>query len=174
MRLVNTIEVSFEEVMRRYMNDFGSKNNLWETENLQNANNKFGRWLHTQIPIEDIGEIIMPFHNRGGAAITPECGTTLEEAYRNFKANRQMFEVQNPTFCKNFEFHKSDIMKNGMKPVYLSQEPLLTGPSYSKLTAYKGRITHLDGFHRLMALMDLPKKPKCVECYVAVYDSFKS
>ncbi len=171
MRLCDVQEVLFEEVMQKYLQDFGT-NNEWEIENLKSANQKFGRWLHAVIPKSDIGEVIVPFHNRGGAAITPESGTTLEEAFRNFKANRQMLEVRNALFCKNFEFHKSDIIRNGIRAVYLSQEPLLTGPSYSQLGAYQGRITHLDGFHRLMAWMDLPK-PDRVECYIAVYPSFR-
>jgi hypothetical protein len=171
MRLFGGMDVGFDEVIQSYEKDFGPNNN-WEIENLKSADRKFGSWICGRIPSEDIGEIVLPFHNRGGMAITPETGTTLEDAFWNFKAKRPIFEIGNPRFCNNFEWHKADIIKNGMKAVYLSQEPLFTGPSYEKLTAYKGKITHLDGLHRLMAFMDLPDKPESLLCYLAAYLSF--
>lgn len=173
MRAFDIQEVSFETVMARYREDNGAKNDWWEERNLKRANDKFGKWIKARIPVECVGELIMPHYNHGGTSITPEEGAPLSEAYAVFKKNREKFEKQNFQFCKRFESQKKLILKNGVKPVYLSQEPLLMGTSYSKLAQHKNRLTHLDGFHRLMALMGLNQKPEFIDCFIAVYPTFK-
>ncbi len=173
MRVFDIQEVGFESVMRQYRKDNGAKNDWWEERNLKRANEKFGKWIKAKIPVQYIGELIMPHYDHGGAPITPEEGAPLSVAYGIFEDNRNKFEKENPQFCERFESQKDVILKQGVKPVYLSQEPLLVGTSYSKLVQYKNHLTHLDGFHRLMALMGLNQKPQYIECFIAVYPAFK-
>ncbi|MFO8015649.1 MAG: DUF6309 family protein [Candidatus Woesearchaeota archaeon] len=173
MRIFDIQRVDFETVMQQYREDNGPKNDWWEERNLSRANEKFGGWIRAKIPVSDIGSVVMPYYNHGGACITPEEGAPLSVAYASFKNDRQKFEQGNAQFCDRFDSQKESISRNGIKPVYLSQEPLLIGTSYSNLKKYKNRLTHLDGFHRLMALMDSEQTPDYVECFIAVYPAFE-
>ncbi len=173
MKLLNIIEIPFEKVLETYEKENGKKNDQWEINNLEKANKKFGSWINCKIPILEIREVVMPHYKYGGSAVIPAEGALLSEAYEFFNNNRKRFEIENSQFCKRVEIQKNIISKSKrVKTLYLSQEPLFIGLSYSGLTKFKGKITHLDGFHRLIALMDIEKKPESVESFIAVYNNF--
>ena len=173
MILKNIEEVTFEFVLERYFKENGIKNDMWELRNLERADAKFGSWASAKIPISEIENIVMPYHKYGGAEITPKEGALLSDAYENFTRNRKKLERTNSQFCRRIETQKRLISETGRgKIIYLSQEPLFFGLSYSGLTNFRGKITHLDGFHRLMALMDIKQRPDSIESFIAVYNSF--
>lgn len=169
MKLVNIIPISFDEVLNIYLEQNGSKKDSWEIENLERADRKFGRWIFAEIPSTEIGKIVMPHYAFGGAHVVPETGAFLNDAYRNFSAERDYFSRNNPQFCERVETQKRIIADSGeVKRIYLSEEPLFTGNSYSGLQRFSGRITHLDGFHRLFALMDSKVRPDFVPSCLAL------
>lgn len=173
MKLRDIKKTDFESVLERYLKENWEGNNHWEIQNLKRANEKFGSWIEAKIAREEVGKIVVPYYKYGGAAITPEGGALLMDSYKNFNANREYYERENQQFCQRIENQKKIISKtNHVKTLYLSQEPLFTGLSYAGLKKFKGQITHLDGFHRLMAFMELENKPEFIESYIAVYCSF--
>lgn len=174
MQLINIKKVTFEEVLNKYFEDHGLKKDLWEAQNLQRADTKFGHWIHTKIPIEDIGEIIMPHYKYKKITLIPSEGLTLFEVYTRFNQNNEIFKKEAMHVLKKIEFHLQNIPLKGVKSIFLSQEPLFYGTSYLELTQYARKITHLDGFHRLMALMELETKPKFVNAYISIYPNFFS
>ncbi|MCH7850671.1 MAG: hypothetical protein IH845_03450 [Nanoarchaeota archaeon] len=175
MKLENIIPCQFETVLDSYVSENGSKDDPWEIRNLKRAQTKFGSWISTRIPINEIGKIVMPHYKFGGTQIVPYEGRLLIEAYENFKEEEEFFQENNPQFCKRIDFHKQTIKEKSRKKIYLSQEPLFIGESYCGLTSFKGKITHLDGFHRLFAAMDLEEecRPPYLESFIAVFNDFK-
>jgi hypothetical protein len=156
MEFVNVMPATFEEILGFYHSENGSKQDEWEVENLQRADEKFGSWVIGDIPSSDIGEIVMPHYRIGGAHIISESGAFLNDAHKSFSAKRNYFSRNNPQFCKRVKTQKRIIGNSGkVKRIYLSEEPLFLGASYSGLRSFRGKVTHLDGLHRLFALMDL-------------------
>lgn len=172
MQLENIKKVGFELVKGVYLEEHGFRDR-WELRQLEKADRKFGRWIHATIPVSEIGQIVLPHYKHGGIPVNPLEGNVLEDTYSNFKKNIRMFKEGNPQFCERIKFQERKIQEEGVKSIFLSEEPLFTGDSYSGLKRFKGMITHLDGFHRLMAMMfilDKNKYPsKSIESYIAIY-----
>jgi hypothetical protein len=162
---------TFEEILQIYFTENGQKQDEWEYRNLERANEKFDSWIIGNISRKDIGEIVMPHYRVGGAHIIPETGAFLIDAYTNFNLKKKYFEKNNTQFCERIEIQKKFIQESGkVKTIYLSQEPLFLGTSYSGLNNFKDKITHLDGLHRLFALMELKEKaPKEIPITLAKY-----
>jgi len=173
MKLQDIKKTNFESVLEIYLKENSGKNDNWEIQNLKRADEKFENWIEAKIPLEEVGKIVMPHYKYGGVAIIPEEGALLADAYKNFKANRAYYERENQQFCHRIKNQKKIISKtNHVKALYLSQEPLFIGLSYAGLKKFKDQITHLDGFHRLMAFMELENKPELIKSYIAVYNEF--
>ena len=172
MILKDVSEVDFESVKRIYVED-NAKEDVWELKQLQKAQDKFGRWIHANIPISEIGQIVLPHYRYGGIPVNPLEGNILKDTYWNFKENYKIFEEGNSQFCERIRFQEKRILEEEVKSIFLSEEPLFIGDSYSGLKKFKGMITHLDGFHRLVAIMSLIEKnrfsPKSIESYIAIY-----
>lgn len=176
MKIEKISEVDFEKVLNNYRKYHGSKNDSWEIRNLLRANKKFSGWIYAQIPTSDIGEIVMPHYKYQGMEIVPEQGAFLENSYEFFKNNEKTIKKENSQFYKRMKYQKQKVLENKIGNFFLSQEPLFIGKSYSGLTKFKGKITHLDGFHRLMAIMDVRNNnlnlcPENIESYIAVYSA---
>ena len=171
MEFINIRPATFEEILQIYFIENNQKQDGWECRNLKRANEKFDSWIMGNIPREDIGEIVLPHYRVGGAHIIPETGAFLIDAYTNFNLKRKYFEKNNSQFCERIETQKKLIQKSGkVKTIYLSEEPLFLGTSYSGLSNFRGKITHLDGLHRLFALMELKEKgPKEIPITLAKY-----
>jgi hypothetical protein len=173
MNVSDTTPIDFASVMNVYKQYHGSKNDWWEVRNLERANEKFGLWMKARISISDVGGLVLPQYQHEGVNITPADGSLLEDAYTNFKSRYDYFLEGNSQFCERVNTQKMIILSEGFKPIFLSQEPLFVGTSYSGLHKFKGMLTHLDGFHRLMALRDLIEEkknlPTHIDCYIAIY-----
>lgn len=167
----NVRSSSFYEVLDHYFKENGYKKDDWEVRNLRRAQEKFGRWIYAEIPREDVGEIVMPHYSVGGAEVIPFEGAFLKEAYKLFSKRRDFFRNENLQFVERLEAQKRVLLESGtMRAIYLSEEPLLVGGSYSGLGGFKGKLTHLDGLHRLFALMDSSNfYMDAVKSYIAVY-----
>jgi len=178
MHLLNINELSFDEVLEEYSVFHGSKKDWWEVRNLKRANEKFGSWISCEIPSSEIGKIVLGQYKHEGCNITPEEGSYLIDAHKNFVKNKEYFLTENNQFCNRFEIQKILILKEGMRTIFLSERPLFVGTTYSGLSKFKDDITHLDGFHRLMAFQDLYVDKKTsiesIKCFIAVSKDFIS
>ncbi len=154
MNLTNIQNIDFEQVRNFYLQDHGSKNDPWELKQLEKANEKFGNWVYAEIPPKEIVKIVAPHYKVGGEIINPNTGAFLESTYENFIARLNHFKKYNPQFYQRFSIQKAIAPLKNLT-LFLSQEPLFVGASYEGLTRFKGHITHLDGFHRLMGLIAL-------------------
>lgn len=172
MKLFDVSHLNFKEVINQYRKDHSEKEDTWEERNIKRANRKFRSWIKAKVPILEIKHIVMPHYNFEGENITPKEGILLKDAYEIYKSNKLHLEENKSLVFLRIKKQKTLIKNNGVKSIFLSQEPLFIGLSYSGLIKYKNQITHLDGFHRLMALMDMEKKPDFIECYIAVYPDF--
>ena len=176
MKLLNANEIQFDKVLEEYNNFHGSKNDWWELRNLKRANEKFGHWILCEIPSSEIKNVVLGQYQHEGCNVTPKEGSFLFDAHKNFIQNKEYFLKENNQFCKRFEIQKKLISKEGMRTIFLSEKPLFVGTTYSHLHKFKNNITHLDGFHRLMAFQDLyinkETKIKSIKCYIAVSKDF--
>jgi len=172
MELLDKEIIPFTSVIEIYKRDHGQKNDSWELKNLERADKHFKFWMYANIPSSNIGEIVLPHYRHGGCFITPESGATVKEAYINFIKKRKHFETHNPQFCKRIESQVEYLSnQKEVKSLFLSEEPLMRGLSYGGLQKFKNRITHLDGFHRLVALMHIKEKPEFIGACIATYEN---
>lgn len=172
MKLLNIKPVSYKIVLEIYKKNHGIKNDWWEERNLQRANDIFKNWIYCQIPASEIGNVVLGQYQHKGCNVTPKEGALLKDAHENFIKNKDYFLKNNSQFCERFEKQKELISKEGIRIIFLSEKPIFMGTTYSNLEKYKENITHLDGFHRLMAFQDLYINKKTniekIECYIAV------
>ena len=169
MRLENVRQSTFEDAKQAYLTEHGPKRDGWELRNLKRANQKFGSWISANIPISEAGNIVMPHYDYGGTVVIPKQGLILSEAYKLITQERERIEQGNPQFYERIRSQKENIARTEIGTVFLSEEPLFLGTTYGGLTQFKGKITHLDGLHRLIALMNLNVKPEFISSYIAVY-----
>ncbi|MEM4246977.1 MAG: DUF6309 family protein [Candidatus Woesearchaeota archaeon] len=164
---------TFEQALNVYLAFHGTKNQ-WEIQNLKEANKKFSNWVLARIPIEDVGEIVMPYHHYNACAglndtdnyvIIPPEGLTLTDAYARFLKHKEEHKQKAPICYAKIMHHKNT---QETTPFFLSQEPLFTDAAYENLHKHKGKITHLDGLHRLIALMDSEQKPAYINAFIAL------
>ncbi len=174
--LINAKNMSFETVLDRYYLDHEIKDKAWEIQNLRRADKKFGKWVQAKIAIEDIGGIVMPYHVGScdqhsdlpqQILLVPPSGLTLDYAHSRFKRIRRQYRRLAPVCYERIMRAKQRASMN-LGSFFFSQEPILVGSTYQGLTGFRGQLTHLDGLHRLMALMEIDEKPAYISCYVAV------
>ncbi len=178
MKILNAQPVNFDEVMQRYQSDHGSKKDKWELRNLQRANNKFNYWMYCEIPCDDIGHIIMPHHRARGCeglniimrdfVVVPREGMSLAQTCERIREKQEEYKQKAP-MCYRKIYALRRIIENGkLGSIFLSEEPLSVGSSYRNITFENNNLYHLDGFHRLLALMLTTQRPDNIEAYVAV------
>jgi hypothetical protein len=176
IRLLDKKEVSFDEVLKKYHQDHGTKHDLWEVNNLKRAHKRFGKWVHAKIPVEDIGGIVLPYHV--GACdihsdlpqkivLVPPTGLTLSDTHKRFKRIQDQFSKLAPA-CHEKIWQAKQLEPDKLGSFFFSQEPLLIGSTYKGLTGFRGQVTHLDGLHRLMALLERKDRPNYLDCYVSL------
>ena len=176
VRLINAKKVSFETVLDRYYFDHAIKDQAWEIYNLRRANKQFGKWVQAMIAVEDIGGIVLPYHVGScdqhsdlpqKILLVPPSGLTLDHAHTRFKQIRGRYRRLAPV-CYERIMRAKQLVPMNLGSFFFSQEPILIGSTYQGLTGFKRQLTHLDGLHRLMALMEVDEKLRYISCYVAV------
>lgn len=178
MEFIDVRPVTFLELTSTYLEDHGGTyRNEWELRNLGRANEQFGNWINAQISVSEIGEIIMPYHphirNGRTEIVVPQKGAPLSEVYNFLRDNEDEFKRENPHCYGRIIAQRDRLLSEKAKSIFLSEEPLhLDEGCYSGLTGFRGKITHLDGFHRFMGLMHIKneEKPQFVDSYIAIYD----
>ena len=176
VRLISAQRVSFETVLDRYYLEHALKGKDWGIDNLKRANKKFGKWVQATIAIEDIDGIVLPYHVGScdqhsdlpqKILLIPASGLTLDDAHARFERIRKRYRRLAPV-CYERIMRAKQRVKMDLGSFFFSQEPILIGSTYQGLTRFRGQMTHLDGLHRLMALMEVDERPCGISCYVAV------
>ena len=172
IKLYDVRDVSFDFILKECQKDHRNDEKLIRKINFVQC--MFGKWISAKILIDDLGFIVLPYHpspvcsgKRSNIVLIPKEGYTLSEAYKKI----ENFRLYAPECYAKILNQKKLILEYGLRSIFLTEEPLSSGPlrrSYSGLKKWGRRLTHLDGLHRLLALMSMEKKPEYVECYVAV------
>lgn len=184
MKLNNLTKVSFDEVLKNYINSHkstllrDSKLFRYEVEVIRSANHFFPLWVKANINTKDIGDLVLPYYidNSSKYIVLPEQGERLGSAYKRlFIKDKENFR-KNAFFCfKKIMTQKKLINKKGPGSFFFSQGPFVElDKSYSKSIFEDKDIVHLDGLHRLLALIDMPinDRPKSIESYIAARENF--
>jgi len=175
IEVVGAKAASFELVMHQFQQASGARPS-WTIRNLERANQTFGGWIRGRIPIEEIPAIVLPFHvgrcDRNSELpqkihLVPPSGLTVGEAHARLSAMRETYRRLAP-YCSARITRASEQALSAPGTFFLSAGPLLTGSTYRGLTAFQGRMTHLDGLHRLLGLMDAEHPPDSIDAFVAV------
>lgn len=184
MKLNNLLKVSFDEVLHTYLYFHGStslrdkKLFKYEIKVMKKADNFFSFWVKAKIYSRDIGDLVLPYYidNSSKYIVLPEQGERLGSAYKRlFIKDKENFK-KNAFFCfEKIMTQKKLINKKGPGSFFFSQGPFIElDKSYNKSIFGDKDIVHLDGLHRLLALMDMPIKdrPKSIESYIAAKENF--
>ncbi len=184
MKLNNPLKVSFDEVFKHYINSHKStslRNNKlfkYEIEVMKKADNFFSFWVKAKIYSRDISDLVLPYYidNSSNYIVVPEQGERLESAYKRlFVKNKKDFR-KNASFCfEKIMIQKKLIKKRDAGCFIFSQGPFVElDKSYNKSIFGNTDIVHLDGLHRLLALMDMPFKdrPNSIKSYIAARENF--
>lgn len=175
IELVGAQEASFDVVMDRFLAASGLRAS-WTIRNLERADHAFDGWIHGWIPFEEIPAIVLPFHVGGcdrnsdlpqRIHLVPPSGLTVADAHARLDAMREAYRRLAP-YCSARITRASEQASSDPGTFFFSAGPLLTGSTYRGLTAFRGRMTHLDGLHRLLGLMDAEQPPDFIDAFVAV------
>ena len=184
MKLINPRKVDFDEVFQRHRNHHSSSlsynPNLLEYELnlLRNADDFFSFWIKTDISTGTIGKLVLPYHidKDSKNIVVPEQGEELGDSYERLMVKgREDFILNIPTCFGKIIDQKKLIKEGEVKSFLFSQGPFAKfGRSYNKLSFGDEEIVHLDGFHRLLALMDMSAedRPNSIESYIAAKENF--
>ncbi len=184
MKLNNPCKVDFEEVLRNYLCSHKStslrdpKLFKYEVEVIKKANNFFSFWAKAKIYSKDIGNLVLPHYidNSSNYIVVPEQGERLGSAYERLLIKERKNFRKNASFCfEKIIIQKKLIKKRDAGCFIFSQGPFVElDKSYSKSLFGDKDIVHLDGLHRLLALMGMPIKdrPKSIESYIAARENF--
>jgi len=176
MKLNNPISVCFREVLENYLR-VHKNSDKYVLNLLEQANKSFKSWIKTQIPIGEIGKLIIPYHidRKSRFTVIQKQGERLNKAYKRLLVNRRKDYENNANICfKGVMHQKRLIIKGEIKSFLFSQGPFVEfGRSYQDISSLGNDIVHLDGLHRLLAIMDLPLKdrPLTIESYIAIRGS---
>lgn len=175
IRIVAAETASFDVVVDRFLAAPGSRSS-WTLRNLERANRAFGRWLHGRIPVEEIPAIVLPFHVGGcdrnsdlpqQVHLVPPSGLVVGDAHTRLTEIRGTYRRLAP-HCHGRIARGRELAANDPGTFFFSAGPLLMGSTYRGLTAFQGRLTHVDGLHRLLGLMDAEQRPDSIDAFVAV------
>jgi len=176
VRMLAAKPVSFETVLTRSRLDSGPRDDAWTIENLKRADTAFGQWTRARIAIHDVGRIVLPFHVGGcdrnsslpqKIHLVPPSGLTVGEAHDRLAKIRNRYRHLAP-HCYRRIVLASRVAARDLGSFLFTQEPMLVGSTYRGLAAFHGRLTHLDGLHRLLGLMEAREPPPFIDCFIAV------
>ena len=179
MKLYDKRNVDFDEVLNVFNKehrDESGKHLKWERKILKHVNKKFGLWIYTKISIQDIDEIILPYHTglgcgNGSGDITSPAGDSLGEANKIIlNNNAEKIKKISHVCYEKIMFQKYKIEKGESPGIFFfSKGPIYIGSSYKSLNKkHEDKIVHLDGLHRLFALKLVKNPPKFIECYICI------
>lgn len=176
LEIENIEMVEFCIVLDRYKKDHNVKDGEYkdyEITDLNTADKIFNKWVSVRYPVAKIGEIILPHHKEKNCCagreevddIIDKSGVTLEEFYtKNIESDETGYK--NTGCYKKVVCHKSRIINEGAKSMYFTTRARVE--NIYKSFQNKQRVFHLDGLHRLIAIMCMPVKPVYIDAFIAI------
>src|SRR3989338_6562504 len=74
---------------------------------LDKANAQFSGWVHTDVPLTDILEVMLPHHtHRAVAELVPRKGLSAREAYAKLRKIETAYSQQNPACMATIAYFK--------------------------------------------------------------------
>ena len=185
MKLINPEKISFKEVVEIYKNQHGSSSFRnpklfnYEMDLLEKANNYFSFWVRADISTEgDLENLILPHYidKKSQFGVTSEKGERLKTAYERLMVKeRNDFKKNVPDCFKKIMIQKKLIKKGRIGTFLFSHGPFkeIIG-TYDKIIGADNSLVHLDGLHRLLALMDMfpEEKPFFINSYISAKENF--
>lgn len=115
-------------------------------------------------------KVLLPRHCRYGEclALVIRCGDTAEDALKVHQLWSKQFNIENPLCSGSLAYHLDNPNKN---PIFLTVEPINEPYDYGRLLdkpeLTKGRLVHLDGLHRLVAMAIKGDRESTISAYIA-------
>ena len=113
--------------------------------------------------------VLLPKHcHDDGFALVRMCGDTAMDALEVYKGWSEQIKRNNPLCSGSLAYHLANPNK---KPIFLTVEPIDEPYDYSRLLnnpeLTKGRLVHLDGLHRLVAMAINGNQESTISAYIA-------
>lgn len=169
--------VSFEEVLDNFEKEHGNYGDTnWIARSYINrANSEIvvpnnGGWLYVELPFETAMKVLLPGHTHDGERKTllPDCGLTAKDAANSYRFWSEKDKQNNPLCSGSLNYHLSHPNE---KPIFLTVEPINSRYDYGKIIddpkLTEGRLVHLDGLHRLVALAIKDDPESTITAYIA-------
>jgi hypothetical protein len=170
--------INFKKVLEIYHISHGYQNQ-YEVNLLNEANGTFDFWINTSLDIKNIENIILPKHieKESKNIVIPSEGESLKECYnRLLVTERSNYKSETPICFEKIMSQKEKIKQEGPGMFFFSQGPFHEFcENYKNIENAENKLVHLDGLHRLLAIMDLSFKNKLEKIYacIAVRNKFK-
>ena len=169
--------VDFSEVMDNFEKEHGhylDDTNHIGREYLKEADEEIvkknnGGWLFVNLSYATAMNVLLPKHcHDDGFALVRMCGDTAKDALEVYKGWSEQIKRNNPLCSGSLAYHLANPNK---KPIFLTVEPIDEPYDYSRLLnnpeLTKGRLVHLDGLHRLVAMAINGNQESTISAYIA-------
>lgn len=169
--------VDFKEVMGNFEQEHGNYEdgtNAISREYLNKADKEIvkknnGGWLFVNLSYATAMNVLLPKHcHDDGFALVRMCGDTAMDALEVYKGWSEQIKRNNPLCSGSLAYHLANPNK---KPIFLTVEPIDEPYDYSRLLnnpeLTKGRLVHLDGLHRLVAMAINGNQESTISAYIA-------
>lgn len=172
MRLIQPKPINFEQVLNSYYKSHGDLS-AYETRLLNEANKVFS-WIEAGVYTRDMGGLVLPFHveKESGNIVIPPEGEMLDDAYRRLLCyGREYYNANTPDCFGKVMFQREKIKMQETGIFLFSRGAFREfSRTYENVQCSKTDLVHLDGFHRLLALMDisLRERPEMINSYIAI------
>ena len=168
--------VDFSEVMDNFEQEHGSyrdDTNSISREYLNKADKEIvkkndGGWLFVNLSYATAMKVLLPQHCHEDIALVSRCGDTAKDALKIYKRWSEQTKRNNPLCSGSLAYHLANPNK---KPIFLTVEPIDEPYDYSRLLENpeltEGRLVHLDGLHRLVAMAINGNQESTISAYIA-------
>ena len=160
-------KVPFSEVREYYLRHHGSESAAHQRAlvRLDKANLQFGSWVHTDVPLATILEVMLPHHtHRNTAELIPPQGLTAKEAYGRLKRIEKKYATQNPR-CMATLTHANT---QPIGTLTLAEQPVFADENYEHMKHWEDHLVSIDGLHRILSILYYGKQDQysTLSCYI--------
>ena len=168
-KLINPKQVSIEKVLKTFYKEHRLERgaNKWAVRMLKETDKKFDFWIEAKLPKKILLNTLLPYHFHGEMMLVPKKGATVKETFEKLKKHRENYRKKCSKCIKTIEFFKDKDIGH----IYLSMGKPNNLYDYPKMKYHKEHLVHLDGLHRLLAILYHGRinKYSPIKCFVAMY-----
>lgn len=168
--------VDFKEVMDNFEQEHGNYKdgtNSISRDYLNKADKEIvrkndGGWLFVNLSYATAMKVLLPKHCHDDVALVRRCGDTAKDALKVYEGWSEQIKRNNPLCSGSLAYHLANPNK---KPIFLTVEPIDVPYDYYSLLKNpeltEGRLVHLDGLHRLVAMAINGNRESTISAYIA-------